>query len=345
MLAAGATGVVSDNAGLREDRELRNAGTLTIDDATLFMGRGTAIRNAGLLVLDGTASVDDTAFRYGYGDAGLVHNTGTLRKTGTGTAVAEATIDNDGVIEVLDGRLELPELLNWSGPMFAGAGTLAGGTYVVGNGAALLLPGPLKANAARLALGAGSQVLYNELTGTGVEVRDGLGGLLRNAGGGVLELTGGRSLTVAGTFVNQGVLALGAGSVLNTGGFTQAAGAVLRPTVTAASAGRVAAAGAVQLGGRLDVVAPVAVGGDVSVLTGAVAGTFAAVTGEYAPTYTAGGVTVRRPGGEEPKSAAVAPALAAPALVAPPAPRRPSSPPRRPRRSRRNPRSARRRRR
>ena len=142
-------------------------------------------------MLDGTASVDDTAFRYGYGDAGLVHNTGTLRKTGTGAAVAEATIDNDGVIEVLDGRLELPELLNWSGPMFSGAGTLAGGTYVVGNGAALLLPGPLKANAARLALGAGSQVLYNELTGTGVQVRDGLGGLLRNAGGGVLELTGG----------------------------------------------------------------------------------------------------------------------------------------------------------
>ena len=217
VLAAGATGVVSDNVGLREDRELRNAGTLTIDDATVFMGRGASIRNTGLLVLDGAASVDDSAFRYGYGDAGLVHNTGTLRKTGTGAAVAEATIDNDGVIEVLDGRLELPELLNWSGPMFGGAGTLAGGTYVVGNGAALLLPGPLKANAARLALGAGSQVLYNELTGTGVEVRDGLGGLLRNAAGGALELTGGRSLTVAGTFVNQGVLALGAGSVLNSG--------------------------------------------------------------------------------------------------------------------------------
>ena len=63
--------------------------------------------------------------------------------------------------------------------------------------------------------------------------------------------------------------------------------------------------------------APVAVAGDVPVLTGAVGGTFAAVSGEYAPTYTAGGVTVRRPGGEEPKSAAIAPALAAPALVAP----------------------------
>ena len=265
VLAAGATGVVSDTVGLHEDRELRNAGTLTIDDATVFMARGASIRNAGLLVFDGSASVDDSAFRFGYGDAGLVHNTGTLRKTGAGAAIAEATIDNDGVIEVLDGRLELPELLNWSGPMFSGgAGTLAGGTYVVGNAAALLLPGPLKANAARLALGAGSQVLYNELTGTGVNVRDGLGGLLRNAAGGALELTGGRSLTVTGTFVNQGVLALGAGSVLNSGGFTQAAGAVLRPTVTAASAGRVAAAGAVQLGGRLDVIAPVAVGGDVS---------------------------------------------------------------------------------
>ncbi len=303
MLAAGATGVISDNVGLDEDRELRNAGTLTLDDATVFMGRGASIRNTGLLVLDGAAELDDSAFRYGYGDAGLVHNTGTLRKTGTGSAVGEASVDNDGVIEVLDGRLELPELLNWSGPLFGGAGTLAGGTYVVGNGAALLLPGALKANAARLALGAGSQVLYNEFTGTGVEARDGLIGLLRNAAGGTLELTGGRSLTVAGTFVNQGVLALGAGSTLNAGGFTQAAGAVLRPTVTAASSGRVAVTGAAQLGGRLDVVAPAAVGGDVSVLTGAVAGTFAAVTGDYVPTYAAGGVTVRRPGGEEPKTA------------------------------------------
>ena len=166
-------------------------------------------------MLDGTAELDDSAFRYGYGDAGLVHNTGTLRKTGTGAAVAEASIDNDGVIEVLDGRLELPELLNWSGRCSAARARSRAAPIVVGNGAALLLPGALKANAARLALGAGSQVLYNEFTGTGAQARDGLTGLLRNAAGGALELAGGRSLTVAGTFVNQGVLALGAGSTLN----------------------------------------------------------------------------------------------------------------------------------
>ena len=252
------------------------------------MGRGASILNTGLFVLDGAAKLDDSAFRYGYGDAGLVHNTGTLRKTGTGSAVGEASVDNDGVIEVLDGRLELPELLNWSGSLFGGTGTLAGGAFVVGNGAALVLPGALKANAARLALGAGSQVLYNELTGTGPQARDGLTGLLRNAAGGALELSGGRSLTVAGTFVNQGVLALGAGSTLNAGGFTQAAGAVLRPTVTAASAGRVAVTGAAQLAGRLDTVAPAPVNGDIAVVTGAVAGTFGAVTGDYVPTYGAG---------------------------------------------------------
>ena len=47
-------------------------------------------------------------------------------------------------------------------------------------------------------------------------------------------------------------------------------------------------------------------------VTGSVAGTFAAVTGEYAPTYGAGGVTVRRGGGEETKSA---PTVAAPAFT------------------------------
>ena len=173
---------------------------------------------------------------------------------------------------------------------------------MVGNGAALLLPGPLKANAARLALGAGSQVLYNELTGTGVAGarRPRRAAAQRRAAARWSSPAGVRSRWRARSSTRACWRSARA-PCSTRGGFTQAAGAVLRPTVTAASAGRVAAAGAVQLGGRLDVVAPVAVGGDVSVLTGAVAGTFAAVTGEYAPTYTAGGVTVRRPGGEEPK--------------------------------------------
>jgi hypothetical protein len=41
------------------------------------------------------------------------------------------------------------------------------------------------------------------------------------------------------------------------------------------------------------------------VITGAVSGTFGAVTGEYVPTYGAGSVTVRRAGGDEPKAPAV----------------------------------------
>ena len=42
-------------------------------------------------------------------------------------------------------------------------------------------------------------------------------------------------------------------------------------------------------------------------ITGAVSGTFGAVTGEYVPTYGAGSVTVRRAGSGDPKSAALAP--------------------------------------
>ena len=155
---------------------------------------------------------------------------------------------------------------------------------MVGNGATLLLPGGLKANAARLALGAGSQVLYNELTGTGPQPRDGLTGLLRNAAGGTLELSGGRSLTVTGTFVNQGVLALGAGS------HAQRRRLHARPRARSCArrsprrpSGRVAVDRRGAAGGPAGRRRPGRRGGDIAVVTGAVAGTFGAVTGELPP--------------------------------------------------------------
>ena len=166
VLAAGATGVVSDNAGLREDRELRNAGTLTIDDATVFMGRGSRDPQRG------------PARARRHGVRGRHRVPLRLRRRRPGAQHRHAAQDRHGRRDrrsddrqrrrdrgarraartARAAQLERPDVLR-------GAGTLAGGTYVVGNGAALLLPGPLKANAARLALGAGSQVLYNELTG------------------------------------------------------------------------------------------------------------------------------------------------------------------------------------
>ena len=161
------------------------------------------------------------------------------------------------------------------------------------------MPGPLKANAARLVLdGPASAVVYPDTTTAGTPRRDALASLARNAAGGELVLRGGRSLTVGGAFANQGVLALGAGSTLAATGFSQSAGAVLRPAVTAGGAGKVAASGAATLGGRLDTPTPATVAGDVTVLTAsAVSGGFAAVTGGYAAVVGAADVKLRPPAG------------------------------------------------
>jgi len=99
---------------------------------------------------------------------------------------------------------------------------------------------------------------------------------------------------VGGAFANHGVLALGAGSTLEAPAFSQSAGAVLRPSVTAAGAGTIAASGAATLGGRLDTPAPATVAGDVTVLTASsVSGAFASVSGGYGAVVGAADVKLR----------------------------------------------------
>ncbi|MGO9762046.1 MAG: Ig-like domain repeat protein [Solirubrobacteraceae bacterium] len=79
VIEPGATATVSSSLGLEEEHELENAGTLTVEnEATIFGGPGTLI------------------------------NTGTLEKTnGAGTATISSTIENEGLVSVTAGTLEL----------------------------------------------------------------------------------------------------------------------------------------------------------------------------------------------------------------------------------------------
>ena len=279
------------NATLSGDRALVNQGAATVA-GRLSIGQGSAVVNEGSLTMSGTGKVDG-AGGYGTGASGLLHNAGTLTKAGAGEGEVAVTLDNDGTIVVAAGVLVARGLLDWtsgasSGPS-EGSVEVAAGTLVV--------PGPLKANAARLVLdGPASAVVYPDTASPGAPRRDALASLTRNAAGGELVLRGGRSLTVGGTFANQGVLELGAGSTLGAAGFSQSAGAVLRPAVTTGGAGIVAVTGTATLGGRLDTPAPVALADDVTVLTASVVSDgFAAVTGGYEAVVGPANVVLRKP--------------------------------------------------
>ena len=80
--------------------------------------------------------------------------------------MAEVPLDNDGTLEVAGGTLEATGLRDFTGTFSGGRSGLSNGTYVVGAGT-LVLPGPVEVNGARLALGAGSQVVYKSLGGQG----------------------------------------------------------------------------------------------------------------------------------------------------------------------------------
>jgi hypothetical protein len=318
VIAPGGTATVAGAnraAALREDRALVNRGTLSLAGGTLFVAQGASVLNSALMTVAGGSMIDGPGAGFGFG--GLVHNTGTLRKIGAGPSVAEVSLDNDGALEVTDGTFEVPGLRDFTGTFSGGRSGLSNGTYVVGAGV-LALPGPVEVNGARLALGAGSQVVYKPLGGQGA-AQDALASLGRNTGS--LEL--GRSVTV-GAFVNDGSLAVAAGSALTASSFRQGGGGVLRPAVaSAASAGRVTVTGAAALGGRVDTPAA-AVDGDIPVLTaGELTGTFGAVTGAYDPVYGTADVKLRRRG-DAPAERASEPAAgnAVPAVAEPgPAPR------------------------
>ena len=123
---------------------------------------------------------------YGTGGSSLVHNAGSLTKAGAGEGEVAVPLDNDGTISVEAGTLVTRGLLDW------GAGTVsgpAGGSFEIDAGT-LVVPGPVKANAARLVLdGAASAVVYSDTPTPGAPRHDALSSLLRNAPDGELVST------------------------------------------------------------------------------------------------------------------------------------------------------------
>ncbi len=313
--------------------ELRQEGFLSVGD-------GASITNAGTFTVAGGELSGDAGFGSGFGS--LLHNTGTLRKTGADFVRVSAALDNDGVVEVTGGTVQFVGLLNWSADGFGSEGALTGGDFLIRDGAGMWLPGPMRTNAARLVLdGPGARVQYQNPSQPG-SIINALAGLDRNAAGGRLELLGGHQLGITGTLRNAGVLRVGAGSTLTaTDGYVQeGANAVLRTVlVSPSSHGRVETPGPATLGGRLDAekgagFAPVS-GQEFGVLSaGSVTGTFAEVSGRDAggglvldPRYTATGVTlaVQPPGGLAQAPGDGGAAAAKPAAPAAPAAAKPTT--------------------
>ena len=135
VIAPGGTATIggaNKYAALREDRALVNRGTLSLAGGTLFVAQGASVLNAAQMTVAGGSAIDGVGS--GFGLDGLIHNTGTLRKTGTGTAVAEVPLDNDGTLEVAGGTLEATGLRDFTGTFSGGRSGLSNGTYVVGAG-------------------------------------------------------------------------------------------------------------------------------------------------------------------------------------------------------------------
>ena len=243
-------------ASIADSRALINRGTFNVTDATLEAFDGGSITNRGTMVLGGDAALDGSGF--GDGFSSLLHNVGTLRKTGATTISADIPIDNDGTIDVQGGKLDATQLQNFTSDFFFGGprGAIVGGTYLLKG--KLGVPQGVEVIAGRIVLDGAD---------AGLEERgfpdptDALASLHRIAGGGELVLANGKSVSSGdgtGTFSNAGILDLGAGTTFNAAeGFAQVAGGVLRTRVPSSGApGKLAVTGDAALGGRLDVVSP-----------------------------------------------------------------------------------------
>ena len=146
---------------LDEGHSFVNRGDAEVLSAFWDLGSGASILNQGTLLLSGEANVTGDDFGAGFGFGSLLHNTGTLRKTGVDAAALDLPVDNDGTLEVAAGTLGTGRLLNWSEDFLGDGGSLTGGAYVVRG--RLQLPGPLLANAARVVLdGPASSLFYDE---------------------------------------------------------------------------------------------------------------------------------------------------------------------------------------
>jgi hypothetical protein len=183
-----------------ERRRFINDGTVVWEGGHLRGGSGTHYTNTGLW-LDQTTGVVEINHAYG-GHGGGFANSGAYRKTGGGTTrITGQGFDNSGVVDVQAGRLALQ-----GGVAQVQAGTLAGGTWVVGNQGAIDIAGnpAITTNAASVWL-QGPDASFAAIDT-----------LADNRGS--FRLTGGHQFTTLGGLTNSGDLFVGAGSTLQVQG-------------------------------------------------------------------------------------------------------------------------------
>ncbi|HSZ04365.1 MAG TPA: hypothetical protein VK778_04090, partial [Solirubrobacteraceae bacterium] len=142
VLEAGTVGVIASSVTM-EERELSNAGTLTIDsEGELFGRRQARLFNSGTMVVNGEGLAQGHGLQADEGEASLT-NTGTLEKTeGSGVSPVGFAIDNEGVVQAKSGQLEFtgggnsgqltPDI--WSAAPGASLtlGGVGGATYLLG---------------------------------------------------------------------------------------------------------------------------------------------------------------------------------------------------------------------
>lgn len=139
---------------------------------------------------------DSTLLWDGTGTRTVITLEGTLRKaTGAGESFFDGvTINNTGTLQVETGTLRANQII------LATSNTLAGGTWNVLNGSALILEG--------------QTVINNEatvrLSGAGATFAA-FDSVSNNEISGRIQIDTGRNFTTAGTFTNDGALAVGAG--------------------------------------------------------------------------------------------------------------------------------------
>jgi hypothetical protein len=209
---------------------------------TIFLGRATTgaallfdLNNAGLTIESGITIDAGASFSEFAAEGSTIENLGTLEDNTASSALYTAGFDP------YTGQ-PYNALANYS------AGTLTGGTWEVGNGAAWHVYGfDLTTNAANLSVsGAGTEILDSN-------GNNALAGLTTNTATGHLTVGAGYSLTVQGNFQNAGILEI-AGALSIQGNYTQTAAAALDINIASPTVyGSLAVNGTATLAGTLNI--------------------------------------------------------------------------------------------
>ncbi len=176
--------------------------------ATLGISSGATLTvGAGITVHPGTRDIILGS------SGGSVVNQGLFLEDAAGytLTVSGTSIQNDGTFQIQNGGTIFVNgaLGNIS------SGTLAGGTWQIASGGTLrLLSGGITTNATMLVLDGAAANILTGASGT----NDALANLVENAATGDLSILNGKTLSIAGDFLNNGKLTLGAGSGLAVAG-------------------------------------------------------------------------------------------------------------------------------